>query len=708
MSITIAENAGFCFGVKRATDRLSAAIEAGDKNRRLYTLGNIIHNDTYNRSLRERGVGVISIEDIPSLAAEADENNRVTVFVRAHGIPEQDRKLLDSLSESNRFFGYEDCTCPFVNKIHNIARENSSPDSMFILFGSAKHPETVGILSCFDGEKYVFSDSAELTRAIESGILANAANKTVIAAAQTTQNMYEWKKSQKILKNLCTNVRIFDTICSVTESRQTEAEKLSRRCDFMIVIGGSESSNTAKLYSICKANCPQTVLIERPDELLTNRLIPSACTKVGIAAGASTPSGAIQEVYRIMSEMMENFEEMLESSLKTLNTGDTVTGIVTLVTDAELQLDLGVNVTGIIKAEQITDDPALKLTEMFKKGDEVEAFVIRVSDIEGVAELSKKRVDSNKSWQKIVNAAESGEVLTGKVIDAVKGGVIVLVDANRVFVPASQSGVPKNEELASIKGKEVKLHIIEIKGNRAVGSIKAVEREERRAKEAAFWSEIEEGKVYTGVVKSLTSYGAFVDLGGVDGMVHKTELSWKPIKSPADVVSVGDEITVYVKSFDAEKKRISLGYKTDDTNPWYIFTSEYAVGDVVSVKIVNMMPFGAFAEIIDGVDGLIHISQIAQEKIGKPADVLQLGQIVDAKIIAIDNENQKVSLSIRALLDEAQAAEEALPAEYTADTEYTAEAEAAEVAEDTVTETDTVAEADTVAETDAVTGTDAE
>ena len=365
-----------------------------------------------------------------------------------------------------------------------------------------------------------------------------------------------------------------------------------------------------------------------------------------------------------MSEITENFEELLESSLKTLNTGDTVTGTVTMVTDAEIQLDLGVNVTGIIKAEQITDDASVKLTEMFKKGDEVEAFVIRVSDIEGVAELSKKRVDSDKNWQKIVLACENAEVLEGKVVEVVRGGVVVLVGANRVFVPASQTGVPKDGDLATLKGEQVKLRVIEIKGNRAIGSIRIVAREERRAKEEAFWASVEEGKVYTGCVKSLTSYGAFVDLGGVDGMVHKTELSWTPISSPAAVVSVGQEITVFVKSFDAEKKRISLGYKTDDTNPWYIFTGKYGVGDVASVKIVSLMPFGAFAEIVDGVDGLIHISQIADKRIGNPSEVLTVGQQVDAKIIAIDEENQKVSLSIRALLDEAQAEAEAMPEEY--------------------------------------------
>ena len=367
-----------------------------------------------------------------------------------------------------------------------------------------------------------------------------------------------------------------------------------------------------------------------------------------------------------MSEMQENFAAMLEESLKTLNTGDTVTGYVTAVTDAELQLDLGAKVTGVIKAEQITDDTSVKLTEMFKVGDAVEAFVIRVSDVDGVAELSKKRVDSDRNRQKVMAAKDTDEVLEGKVIEIVKGGVIILVDSVRVFVPASQTGVPKDGDMNVLKGKTVKFKIIEVKdnGKKAIGSIRMVAREERRAKEAEFWANIEEGKFYTGKVKSLTSYGAFVDLGsGVDGMVHMSELSWKHIKNPAEVVSVGDEITVYVKSFDPEKKRISLGYKDEASNPWNIFKAQYAIGDVASVKIVSMMPFGAFAEIVDGVDGLIHISQIAQTRIAKPADVLEIGQVVDAKIIDIDDEKQKVSLSIRALLDEAQAAMEAAPAE---------------------------------------------
>ena len=657
--VTVAENAGFCFGVKRAADKTEAAIRK-KSGERLYTLGHLIHNPTYNQRLKDNGVGVVETTEIEAIAKSAVKDSPVRLFLRAHGVPKEIEELLFRLHNENEFFNFEDCTCPYVKKIHKIAAEYSSEDNIFILMGCESHPEVVGILSYFMGEKYVFGSVEELEKSVKNGFVVNLHKKTAILTAQTTFNLVEWEKTQKVFKNLCTNPIIFDTICNVTEKRQLEAAALSDRCDAMIVIGGRESSNTAKLAEICKERCSNTYWVETAAEL--DDFLPNAHESVGIVAGASTPDDIIEEVNKKMSEH-ENFAQMLEESFKTLNTGDTVTGIVTKVTDTDLQLDLGTKVTGVIKAEKITDDSSVKLSQMFKIGDEVEAFVIRVSDIEGVAELDKRRVDSNKNWVKIVEAYNNGDILEGKVTKAVKGGVVAVVDAVEIFVPASQTGVSKDGDLAVLVGTNVKLKVIEIKeyNKRAVGSIRVVLREERKAQEAEFWANIEEGKQFTGKVKSMTSYGAFVDLGGVDGMVHATELSWKHIKSPAEVVAIGDEITVFVKSFDVEKKRISLGYKTDATNPWLIFKNTYNVGDVVAVKIVNMMPFGAFAEIIDGVDGLIHISQIAQTRIAKPADVLELGQTVDAKITEIDDEKQKVSLSIRVLLDEAQADAEAMP-----------------------------------------------
>ena len=652
-TVTVAKHAGFCFGVSRATERLERALADAAPGESVCTLGHLIHNDTYNESLRRRGVRTVGEEDLPRLAQASDREHPVTVLVRAHGCPKGTQQTLDRLAGEHPDFRWVDCTCPYVKKIHTIAEECSSPDTVFLLIGTELHPEVVGIMSYFDGEKYVFASAEELERALGEDGTVKITKKKPIMVAQTTLNLGNWHQSQEIIKKVCTNAVIFDTICSVTETRQNEARELASSCDVIIVIGGRESSNTAKLYEICREKCKRTVWVSCAAELDARSF--RDVQRIGIVAGASTPRNEIEEVYKTMSEINENFEKMLEENCLTLNTGDVVTGIVTHVSDAELQLDLGAGVTGYIKAEQISDDPNLKLADSFKKGDEVEAFVIRVSDVEGVAELSKKRADADRNWQNVVKACEERTVLEGKVAEAVKGGVVIFCDANRVFVPASQTGVPKDGDLTSLVGSTVQFRIIEIKqqGKKAIGSIRQVLREQRKQAEADFWASIEVGKVYEGTVRSLTSYGAFVDLGsGVDGMVHVTELSWKRISDPSKIVSVGDPITVFVKSFDPEKKRISLGYKTEADNPWNIFKAQYAVGDIASVKIVSLMPFGAFAEIVDGVDGLIHISRIAMHRIASPAEVLQVGQVVDAKITDIDDENHKVSLSIRALLED--------------------------------------------------------
>ena len=683
--VTVAENAGFCFGVARATAAVEKEISAKIPGERIYTLGRLIHNDTYNRRLEAEGVRVTSAEELTALSESATAASPVKVFVRAHGMTKATEELLVSCHERNPNFTFVDCTCSYVKKIHRIAKEQwehtqrelaeGAEGRFLIVLGSASHPEVIGFLSRFEGETFVFSTAEAMEQAISDGKFDKYYAKQPILLAQTTQNLAEWEKIKKVVKRDFKNPLIFDTICSVTESRQKEAADLAHECDFMVVIGGRDSSNSAKLYTICKSICADTVWIEQVQELQNK--IPFSCKKAGVVAGASTPHDIIEEVSNKMSEQIlnENFAEMLEESLKTLNTGDTVVGIITAINAGEIQLDLGAKVTGVIKQAQITDDPSASLEEMFKIGDEVEAFVIRVSDVEGFAELSKKRVDSDKNWLKVVEACETKETVTGKVVAANKGGVEVVVYNNKVFVPARFTGIPRGEDFAVLVGQTVNLRVIEIKeGKKAKGSISAVLADERRAREKAFWETIEEGMVFTGKVKSLTSYGAFVDLGGVDGMVHASELTWKRVSDPSKVVSVGDELTVYVKKLNVEDKRISLSCKTAETNPWYIFTSKYAVGDVASVKIVSLMPFGAFAEIVDNVDGLIHISQIADHKIAKPEDALEVGQVVDVKIIDIDNEKQKVSLSIRALIEEAKALADAM----------VAEAEAAEAVEEVV------------------------
>ena len=654
MEIIVAKEAGFCPGVKRATDRLEQYLREAAPGTRIATLGQLIHNPGYNASMTARGVLTAESADLEALVDSVDGTHPLVLITRAHGITESASARLRSALQTHPGLTVCDCTCPYVSKIHKIVSERNDGRHVLFLMGTAGHPEVEGIADRFHGPTVIFPDARRLQALFDGRQLPDCTEKQPFLVAQTTCSLSEWKKSQEFLKKLYTNLLIFDTICSVTEKRQTEARALAAQCDGMVVIGGRNSSNTAKLFALCRAACPDTLWIEDASELPLN--FKTSHRKVGIVAGASTPGDKIQEVVNTMDE---NFSEMLEGLCPILNTGDVVTGTVEYVTDAELQLDLGAGVTGYIKAEQVSDDPSLKLTEQFKRGDKVEAFVIRVSDVEGVAELSKKRADADREWKNVLAAVDSHEVLEGKVVEINKGGVVVAVSANRVFVPASQTGVAKDGDMNALLGETVKLEIIEVRDRKkVVGSIKRVQRELKREAENAFWDAIEEGKVYTGPVKSMTSYGAFVDLGGVDGMVHMTELSWKHIKSPADVLTVGQEITVFVKSFDREKRRISLGYKTEADNPWNIFTSQYGVGDVVTVTVVSLMSYGAFARIIDDVDGLIHISQFSNTRVANPADVLQVGQQVDVRITEIDNENQRVGLSIRALLEEAQPAEE--------------------------------------------------
>lgn len=660
MNVTVASHAGFCFGVRRATEAVERAIRDGGS--RIFTLGRLIHNDGYCTSLAARGVTEIAAEVLPDVLRMAETGERVTVVVRAHGELSSVLETLSAAAARCPALSVLDCTCPFVEKVRRIAREHSGPDDFFLLLGAREHPEVRGIMSCA-GDGAVFADADELSRLIAEEKLPAPGTKRLFVASQTTQKLSEWEKSLKILKKVYTNARIFDTICSVTEERQKEAAALAAHADAMLVIGSRASSNTQKLFCVCREACPRTYLIEDARGLCVPEL--SRCQSVSITAGASTPDSVIQEVRKTMAEQMENFVEMLESSLKTLNTGDVVTGVITSISQNEIHLDLGSKTTGVIVHDKLTNDPSAKLSDLFKVGDEIKAKVIKVSDIDGIATLDKLRVDSDANWEKIVAAEASGETLEGRIVEAVKGGVIISVLNVRVFIPASLTGVPKDGDLSSLVGTTQKIKIIEIKTDkkRAYGSIRAVLREERKAKEEAFWNEIEEGKQYDGEVKSLTSYGAFVDLGGVDGMVHTSELSWKRIHQPSDVVKVGDKLHVYVKSFDRERGRISLGYKTEEMNPWHIFTTKYSVGDVANVKIVSLMPFGAFAEMVPGVDGLIHISQIADHKIAKPDDVLSVGQMVDVKITDIDMEKHKISLSMRALLEqpapEAPAEEEA-------------------------------------------------
>ncbi len=647
MKIKTAEYAGFCFGVKRAVDAVSELVDLRP-NAQIYTIGQLIHNPAVTEKLSKKGVVTVRENELEQVLAEAPA--RSVFVVRTHGIPLSIKEKLTAFVRGNPEAEILDMTCPFVAKIYKIMDDNTNDNTFTILLGDSRHPEVIGISSHIKGSYRVFADCGEIESAYHCGELHDFESKRTILASQTTHNLADNQKTKKFLEKLYTNGLFFDTICNVTETRQIEVDALSRECDGMLIVGGAESSNTKKLFDISRGNCPETYLVESAADIPSS--IKTMTGTVGIAAGASTPGYIIEEVQNTMSEQ-ENFAQLLEESFKTLNTGDTVRGIVTSVSGTEVHVDIGSKVTGILTLENVTEDPQAKLEDMFKVGDEVEAIAVRVSDLDGIATLSKKKIDAHNNWSKILEAKETGEILEGKVTEAVKGGVIVYALSQRIFIPASQTPVPKDGDLATLVGTKQRFKIIDIKEERrrAVGSIRVVAREERKAQLEKFWSEIEVGKHYTGKVKSLTSYGAFIDLGGIDGMVHNSELSWLRISSPKDVVAVGDTLEVFVKDFDREKNRISLGYKTEETNPWKLFTDKYNVDDVVPVTIVSMMPFGAFAQIIPGVDGLIHISQIADRKLASPSEVLTKGQVVDAKITDIDTENCKVSLSIRALLD---------------------------------------------------------
>ena len=650
MKLTLSKHAGFCPGVRRADVAVNELLR-DKKNAKIYTLGNLIHNRLYNEELQRRGVKSVKLSDVESIIADNPEND-VYIVIRTHGITREDNEFLLKLEALHSSLHIVDMTCPYVKKIHHIADENTDDSTVFLLYCDPNHPEAVGIISYAHGEKYAFSSLEELK-------LIKIGNKTPIICSQTTQNLKEFKNIKKFFQKLYTNSIFFDTICSVTENRQNEAVSIAKNSDAMIVIGGLSSSNTGKLYDLCSAECPRTLWIESVTDLV-NTDFPDNAKSVGITAGASTPDGIIMEVLKEMEKTID-FNSMLEDSLKTLHTGETVTGTVVTIGKNEIKLDLGTKVTGVLVKEQITDDPTADLSEMFKVGDEIDVFVIQVKDSEGIARLSKKRVDADNSWVVLKEAYDNGEILEGKVTSVIKGGVIVTVGANTVFVPASQTGVAKGGDLAVLLGTTQRLKLLEFDTakKRALGSIKVILVAEKKAAEEAVWATLEVGKHYMGKVKNLASYGAFVDIGGVDGMVHNTELSYKRIKHPSQVVSVGQEIDVFIKELDVEKKRISLGYKTQEMDTWFQFTQKYQVGDIVPAKIGSLMPFGAFAEVYEDVDGLIHISRISTQRINSPADVLTVGQVVDVKIVEIDDENRKLSLSIRAIVEEAEKAERA-------------------------------------------------
>ena len=659
MRITLAKTAGFCFGVDRA---VNMAYETAQSNSSCATLGQLIHNTRVTSELEAMGVRTI---DSPDMAKSGE-----TVIIRAHGVA---KSVYDELVRIGAVIC--DATCPFVKKIHNIVAENSSPDIPVMIAGDPDHPEVMGIMGHCNGDVFVFNSSEELDKILSEN--KELCQKRIIIVSQTTFSQNVWKICKEKIKIYCTNAKIFDTICFATRKRQDEAQELSKESDLMIIIGARHSSNTVKLKTVCEKNC-ETYLVERADELRTINF--SYHTEIGVTAGASTPSALIKEVLLEMSEIVKettnmqveevpseaaitdemNFSEALEASLSAMSTDQKVKGVVMGITPTEIQVDIGRKHAGFVPMDEYSADPTANAAKELKIGDEIDLIIMKTNDAEGTVMLSKKRFDAQKSWVDIIDAAEDGRILEGTVAEVIKGGIRVVTNGARVFIPASLATERRDEALEDLLKKTVQFRVIEVDKSRrrAVGSIRAILKEQKKAATEAFWAQAAEGQKYSGVVKSMTNYGAFVDIGGVDGMVHISEMSWKRIKNPSEVFEIGQEVDVYIKSLDAENKKISLGYRKDEDNPWEILRKNYPEGTVVEAEIVGMTTFGAFARVIPGIDGLIHISQIADRHISKPQDVLKVGETVTAKITAVDYDKKRVSLSIRALIEPAEEAVE--------------------------------------------------
>lgn len=638
--IRTTEQIGFCFGVKRTVEALYKELEKDPSP--IYTFGEIVHNPDVNNALRERNVFIE--EDISKIPKGS------RVFIRTHGLP---KETVDILKNSG--LTVFDMTCPRVRLIHNIVSSHSS----VIVVGDKNHPEVEGIRGHCPEECFIVKTEEEL-----DAVLKNL-DKPTVMVSQTTFNKKVFDKlAAKAAKNPYITVK--DTVCDATSVRQKQVEDLAKESDFFVVIGGKNSSNTNKLYEIASQYC-KTVKIERKEDM------PALFNykKIGLSSGASTPAETIEEVINYMANENEkildvvsentaseedfDFAQALEESLMFIHNGQRVSGTVSAINGTEVQVDLGGKHSGFIPAEEFDNDE-----NPVKVGDTVEAIVVKVNDAEGTALLSKKKIDAAKSFEKLQAAMDNKEVLTGKVREAVKGGIIVNYSGIRVFIPASHVSLRRNAELDKYVGEEVRFEIISTtdgKRRKIVGSMKEVLLAEKEKLAEELWSNIEIGKEYEGTVVSTTSFGAFVNIGGADGLLHVTDIAWTRVKNVTDYVKVGDKVKVKIKSYDPEAKKISLTMKNDDENPWELI-KKYNEGDVITVKVLKIMPYGAFVSVIPGIDGLIHISQLSNKRVANVADVISVGDEVEAKITEIDYDNKKVSLSIRALLPEEPVVEE--------------------------------------------------
>lgn len=686
MEIQIGEDSGFCFGVNNAVNQTIKVLEE-QRDKSIYTYGELIHNKQVIEKLTAAGLKVINnINDI--------ENNSSIIIIRSHGVS---KEIYSNIKNLN--IKFIDCTCPYVAKIHKIVNEHYNKGYKVLIAGDKYHPEVIGINGWCNNEAIVIQNEK---------IVDNLYHYDKIClVAQTTITSALWDQIANGIKERFDKAKIFNTRCKATESRQNAAKTLAQKVDSMIVIGGYNSSNTIKLYEICKENCSNTYHIETPDEISCELF--KNIKSVGITAGASTPNWIIKEVINKMNDLNkenkiensndshvedlnDNFDEILEDnkaedlnenideilnnnsteelttgeedkkdsdlkenlmeeyekSLVRLREGDTVKGTVLSLNEDEVIVNIGYKADGIINKKDLSSENDVIPSEIVSIGDEIEVKVVRINDGEGNVELSKRLVELDKNVLKLESAFNENSTVTGKVKEIVRGGGLVEIYGVMSFMPASLFDLRYVNDLDSFKDKEVSVRIIEFskENKKIIVSRKAHIIEERKKLQEKFWEMAEEGKKIPGEVKRLTDFGAFVDIGGLDGLIHISELSWSRVNHPSEVLEPGDKVEVVILSLDKEKNKVSLGLKQTIPEPWTTIEGKYNIGDIIDVKIVRFANFGAFAEIEPGVDGLIHISQISEERIDKPSQVLEINEIVKVKIIDTNIAERKMSLSI--------------------------------------------------------------
>ena len=637
MKVTVAKTAGFCFGVKRAVEMTYAEAK---KERKVFTLGPIIHNEKVVEDLEAKGVFAVDrIEDLP-------EGENITVVIRSHGVG---KDIYDAIEKKGVHM--VDATCPFVARIHETVRKASEEGKHIIVIGSRNHPEVQGILGWCSTPAEVI-ETEEEARAWEP---VSGLDYQIVS--QTTFHANKFKVLLEILKEKRYDISAINSICNATTERQREAEELAGRSDAMVVIGGKSSSNTQKLYEICRGKCQNAFYIQTLVDLDLSQF-QSYCS-VGITAGASTPDHIIKEVHDRMSEM--SFAELLEGEeLVTIHNGEVVEGIVDSVKEDQIVLNIHYKADGIITRSEYTNDASLDLTTFVKPGDTMQAKVLQVNDGEGQVKLSYRRLAAERGNKILEEAFENGTVVTAKVADVLTGGLSVNVEGARVFIPASLVSDSYEKNLGKYKDQEIEFVVTEFnpKRRRVIGDRKQLLVAKKKELQDALFARIEPGMTVTGTVKNVTDFGAFIDLGGADGLLHISEMSWGRVENPKKVFKVGEEVEVLIKDIQGEK--IALSMKFPEKNPWLNADQKYAVGNVVEGRVARMTDFGAFIELEVGVDALLHVSQISREHVDKPSDVLKVNEVVSAKVVDFDADAKKISLSMKALEAPAKKAEEEL------------------------------------------------